>query len=149
MTVPIRPKDDNVLIILKPKPTVSRGGVHMVEMNRRARQTREALVVRVGPGYYGKPNYKFPAGPFHPTMLKAGQRILVDENAGQDYALDFTAPRHNKGAEFQKLCGRKGEFRFIREDEALAVLEEEPGDDEHAVISGVVVPSEQADTGDC
>jgi len=37
--------------------------------------------------------------------------------------MDLTVPRHNKSAEFQDLFGDAGEFRIVREQEILAVVE--------------------------
>jgi hypothetical protein len=49
--------------------------------------------------------------------------------AGQDYSLDLEAPRtnaspaHPDAASFATICGADGEYRVVREDEILAVLE--------------------------
>ena len=120
----IRPTQDNVVIRLEPEENVTASGVIGVKLKRGARDNRIATVLASGPGYYGRPTFLHPEGLFHPNELKEGDRILVDALAGQDYTLDINAPRHNKGIEFEKLLGERGEFRIIREQEALCIVEE-------------------------
>jgi hypothetical protein len=60
-----------------------------------------------------------------PTELKVGNVVLVHARAGQNYELDINVPRHNKPMDFAELGDERGEFRIIREDEVLGVLEEE------------------------
>ena len=121
----IRPTADNVVIVLEPEETMTPGGLYCAPQ-KGARYSRVGRVLSVGPGHYGRASWKHPEGCFHQTELRVGDRVIVDSKCGQDYRLDLNAPRQNKGAEFSALCGAKGEFRIIREDEALAVIE--PGE---------------------
>jgi co-chaperonin GroES (HSP10) len=109
---------DNVVIVLEPLPTETASGIAMVRTSAKgARESRTARVVASGPGYRTR------LGALVPNELKEGDRVVVDALAGQNYALDLTIPRHNKNNEFQELFGERGEFRIIRQDEALAVLD--------------------------
>ena len=119
----IRPLQDNVVIKLLPLESQTASGIAMVHMSKGARDHRRALVIASGPGYHGPPNYLHPEGLFHPNELRPGDTILVDAHAGQDYSLDINAPRHNKSIEFLDLVGERGEFRIIREQEALCIVE--------------------------
>jgi hypothetical protein len=60
-----------------------------------------------------------------PNTVQPGDRVIVDARAGQNYDMDLTTPRHNKPTEFQELVGERGEFRIVREEEILAVIEED------------------------
>lgn len=124
----MRPFADNVLIVLEPLPTMSDGGLHLPQQQqRRARDSRTAQVLAVGPGHYRQRKIGANGttdGVFVPTSVKPKERVLVDAQAGQDYTLDISVPRHNKSSEFQELLGWRGEFRIIREDEILGVLED-------------------------
>lgn len=110
---------DNVLIVFEPEATISAGGIHMPGTKKTARHSRKARVVASGPGYYTSLNK------FIPNETRRGDLVCVDSLAGQDYSLDLTVPRHNKSADFQELCGVKGEFRVVREQEIHFVIEEE------------------------
>jgi co-chaperonin GroES (HSP10) len=137
----IRPTADNVLIVLEPEEETTPGGLYMAPRNGpKPRYSRIAKVLAVGPGHYGRTSYKHPEGCWHPTTLRPGDRVIVDHLCGQDYRLDLTVPRHNKGAQFMNLLGQDGEFRIIREDEALAVVEKS---------SNPEIKAAEADTGDC
>lgn len=121
----IRPTADNVLVVLEPEVTETKSGLYTGPVTKKSRYSRIARVLAVGPGYYGRTSWLHPEGIFHAMELKPGDRVTVDALCGQDYKLDISVPRHNKGSEFQSLCGERGEFRIIREDEALAVVEED------------------------
>lgn len=116
---------DNVLIVLEPLPVMSEGGLHLPQQQRQgARGSRWAEVVMSGPGHHRQ--RRGDAGGtldsvFVPNETKPKDRVLVDANAGQDYTLDISIPRHNKGHDFQEMLGWRGEFRIVREDEILAV----------------------------
>lgn len=127
-----RPYADNVLIVLEPEPTETKSGLAMVRLRGPgARYSRTARVVATGPGYFDERLQRF-----IPNQIQAGERVIVDALAGQDYSLDLTVPRHNKGIEFQELLGERGQFRVVREQEILAVISDE------AVI-GDAVPTAQ------
>lgn len=109
---------DNVILVLEPKPTETESGIALVHSGgNRARESRTARVIRSGPGYHKKC-----CGGFVPNEVKEGDRVIVDALCGQNYDLDFSAPRYNKSAEFQELVGERGEFRIVRADEILAVV---------------------------
>jgi co-chaperonin GroES (HSP10) len=109
--------DNVVLEFVKPNPQAE-GAVVIVESGKAtARGHRIARVVASGPGYTRR------SGVFIANEVKTGDRVVVDALAGQDYAMDLSVPRHNKSAEFQDLFGDRGEFRIVREEEILGVLE--------------------------
>lgn len=123
---------DNVLLALEPLPSESKGGIALVHGARKARDHRTALVIAAGPGHYK--TRRVPAsgalqghteeqGAFIATQVKPGERVVIDAAAGEDYAFDVTAPRHNVPLEFQELIGERGEFRVVREAQILGVLE--------------------------
>ncbi len=105
---------DNVLLRFEAAAKMSAGGLHLPD-TRRGEKTREATVVAVGPGHVNR------AGRFVETSVKPGERVLVDAQAGQNYELDLSVPRHNKPTEW---AGDDGDFRIVREEEILAVLEQ-------------------------
>ncbi len=114
----LRAYADNVVLVLEPEPTETVSGIAMVrQRGPGARYSRTARVVSSGPGYWDERRLCF-----IPNEVKAGERVVVDALAGQNYELDLTAPRHNKPTEFQELCGERGEFRIVREQEILAVI---------------------------
>ncbi len=116
----VRPYHDNVVIVLDQQPTETKSGIAMVHTRPAGvREHRTARVVASGPGYYTK------LGALIANTVKAGDRVLVDALCGQNYAMDLTVPRHTKTSEFQELFGERGEFRIVREQEILAVLEDE------------------------
>ena len=109
---------DNVVIELIPLETQTASGIALVHGGKKgARDHRRARVVASGPGYYRD------SGVFVPNEVAAGETVIVDAHAGQDYAMDLSVPRHNKSAEFQELFGDRGEFRIVREQEILGVVE--------------------------
>lgn len=129
----LRPYADNVILVLEPEPTKTQSGLAMVRLRGPgARYSRTARVVSSGPGYWDERRLRF-----IPNEVRAGERVVVDALAGQNYDLDLTAPRHNKPTEFQELCGEKGEFRIVREQEILAVIAD-------GAVLGDAVPTAQA-----
>jgi co-chaperonin GroES (HSP10) len=110
---------DNVIIVLEPLPTETASGIALVNMGRNNKGHRTARVIASGPGYTSQ------RGVFIPNETRAGDRVIVDALAGQHYQMDLTVPRHNKTSEFQELFGEKGEWRIVREQEILGVLEDE------------------------
>lgn len=113
----IRAVQDNVIVRFLPEPEQTSGGLFIpqtAKANRRG--VKRAEVLAVGPGYYRDSGH----GRFIPTTLKVGEVVLVDALAGQDYCLDINTPRHNKGVEW---ADNQGNFRVVREDEVLAVIE--------------------------
>lgn len=117
---------DNVLIVLEPKEAMSKGGIHIPQtVGAGARDHRVARVLSVGPGHWtGCRHCGTRKTTFVPTELVAGDRVIVEAQAGQDYRFDVSVPRHNKSAEFQDICGTSGEFRICREAEILCVIGE-------------------------
>ena len=134
----IRPSKDNVIVVMEPLAGIqkSAGGIHLVESTKpTARASRWGRVVAVGPGHHklarrklGGREYTEETGAFIPTTVRFGDRVLLDADAGQDYALDISIPRHNVSEKFEELCGTKGEFRVIREDE-IHLYEREESDE--------------------
>lgn len=92
-------------------------GILFLPENRKLEQTLRAEVIAVGPGYFRDSGH----GRFIPTTLKPGEVVLVDRQAGQDYQWDINVPRQNKGADWGD---ERGNFRIVREEEVLAVIEE-------------------------
>jgi chaperonin GroES len=109
----IRMYQDNVALRFERLPERSVGGLHLPQT--RSEKTRTAVVLSVGPGHVNK------VGVFVPTQVQVGERVVVDQHAGQDYSLDLSCPRQNKPTEW---ANEQGEFRIVREDEILAVLDE-------------------------
>lgn len=116
----IRCYADNVVLVMEPLPTETASGLAIVH-NRSpgARESRTARVLASGPGYHRKC-----CGGFVPNEVREGDRVIVDALAGQNFAFDLNAPRQNKSAEFQELVGDRGEFRIVREEEILGIIEE-------------------------
>lgn len=118
---------DNVLVLLEPKPTETASGIQLVNIKGPgAREHRTAKVIAVGPGHY--PGCKACGGTrgnFIPTTLQPGDRVIVDAQCGSKWDLDVSSVRHNDRADFDELLGERGEHRVIREAEALGILEDE------------------------
>jgi co-chaperonin GroES (HSP10) len=111
----VKPYADNIAIEFLPEATSTAGGLHIPQQAQN-QKTRRARVVATGPGYYTS------LGKFVATTVQPGDTVLVDRLAGQDYVWDLSVPRHNKkGCDFSE-DGR--EWRMVREQEILAVLEE-------------------------
>lgn len=120
----VRAYADNVIIRLEPLETTTASGLAVVRSRAtESKGTRTAVVLASGPGHTTR------QGKFIPNETRPGQRVLVDAMAGQDYSLDLEAPRSNASAQypdassFSSLLGQKGEYRIVREDEILGVLE--------------------------
>ena len=114
----LRAYADNVVLAFEPRETQTASGLALVHGAKTgARDHRIARVVASGPGYHK------PSGLFVPNEVKTGDRVIVDALAGQNYQMDLSVPRHNKSQEFQELFGDRGEFRIVREEEILGVLE--------------------------
>jgi len=114
----IRAIQDNVVIRFLPPKKVSDGGCIFLPDTAKPEKTLKAEVIAVGPGHYRDNGH----GHFVPTTLKPGEIVLVDRQAGQDYCLDVNVPRQNKAADW---ADKNGNFRVVREEEVLAVLEDE------------------------
>jgi co-chaperonin GroES (HSP10) len=115
----IRAIQDNVIIRFLPPPKKTGGGILFMPDTAKPEKTLRAEVIAVGPGHYRDNGH----GKFIPTTLVAGEIVLVDRQAGQDYCLDVNTPRQNKDAEW---ADKFGNFRVVREDEVLAVVEGAP-----------------------
>ena len=123
---------DNVVLALEPLEQQTASGLHTPHSGKNgARDHRIARVVQSGPGYWTRMGKRDARGMyatgwrdvFVPNTVKPGERVIVDALAGQDYAMDLNVPRHNKNQEFQELFDERGEFRIVREEEILGVLE--------------------------
>ena len=118
---------DNVVIQLLPRESQTASGLALVHSGKNgAREHRQAKVIASGPGYRHPVKGRCGGthgGVFVPNEVKPGDIVLVDAHAGQNYDLDLTVPRHNKSAEFQELFGENAEFRIVREQEILGVVE--------------------------
>lgn len=112
----IRAVQDNVILRFLPPPTKAPGGLLFIPDTTRPEPTTRAEVVAVGPGYYRDSGH----GRFIPTTVRPGEIVLVERRAGQDYALDINVPRTNKETGW---ADEHGNFRVVREDEILAVIE--------------------------
>ena len=131
----IKPYADNVILVLEPLETLSASGLSLVNLKNpkdRIRGSRTARVIASGPGYWysrrrrlADRTFTEPTEVFVPNETRPGDRVIVDSNPGQDYALDITIPRTNINAEFTELLGDKAEFRVVREAEIYAVLGQE------------------------
>lgn len=130
----IKPRADNVLLVLEPLETRTASGLSIVPGNpKRMRGSRTARVLASGPGYWysrrqrlGSREFSAPTEVFVPNETKPGDRVIIDADHGQDYKLDLEIPRHNLSTEFQELLGERAEFRMVRESgEILAILDED------------------------
>jgi len=123
--VTFRAYADNVVLQFEPRETQTASGLTLVHSGKNgAREHRTARVIQSGPGYwhlFGSSQRTHRV--FVPNEVKVDDRVIVDALCGQDYSMDLSVPRHNKSAEFQELFGDKGEFRIVREEEILGVLE--------------------------
>jgi co-chaperonin GroES (HSP10) len=119
----IKPQQDNVVVQFL--PLLKSVGAILLPGNVKPEKTLKARVVAVGPGHYDRGG----RGPFIPTTVEVGDIVLVDRQAGQDYCLDINVPRQNKGAEF---ADGEDNFRVVREDEILAIVDDDPVLDEVA-----------------
>lgn len=122
---PVRPIQDNVFIALEPFSKETESGIAVVRSKEtQKRGTRAARVLATGPGYTSK------QGVFIPNTVKVGERVAVSALAGQDWSLDFDAPRqrasaaHPDEASFPVLGGHS-DVRCVREEEILAVISDD------------------------
>lgn len=104
---------DNVVLMFEPAASMSTV-LHIMESKPKHRLAR---VMLSGPGYITK------HGAMVENTVRERDRVVVDALAGQDYSLDFDVPRANKGAEFESIFGQSGNFRIVRQDEILGVVE--------------------------
>jgi len=126
-TTPLRMLSDNVLIVLEPPPKETKSGIAIVH-NRPAgaREHRTARVLAVGPGHYsGCKSCGGERTHLIPTELKPGDRVVVDAMCGNKWDFDVSSVRSNPNPQFDSMLGERGDFRVIREAEALAVITEE------------------------
>jgi len=114
----IRAVQDNVILRFLPPPERAPGGLLFIPDTARPEKTARAEVVAVGPGYFRDSGH----GRFIPTTLRPGEVVLIERQAGQDFALDINVPRTNKETTW---ADKHGDFRIVREDEVLAVVEAE------------------------
>lgn len=109
----IRAHQDNVVLMFEPMQSLS----SVITIMERKPKHRLARVMLSGPGYITK------SGAFIENTVRERDRVVVEALAGQDYALDIDIPRHNKGAEFESMFGNSGNFRVVREEEILGIIE--------------------------
>ncbi len=109
----VRAHQDNVVLRMAPEASLSQ----IIEIRDKKAKHRKAKVLVSGSGYVTD------QGTLIENTVKEGQEVVVDALAGQNYDLDFTLTRTNKGAEFQELFGQAGDYRICRCDELLAVIE--------------------------
>jgi len=123
----MRMLSDNVLVVLEPPPKETKSGIAIVHTRAPgAREHRTARVLAVGPGHYsGCKSCGGERTHLIPTELKPGDRIVVDAMCGNKWDFDVSSVRSNPNPQFDSMLGERGDFRVIREAEALAVLEEE------------------------
>ncbi len=112
----IKPTKDNVLLVLEPDvPQVTASGVVTVQLqaSSKAYANRTGRVLAVGPGHEDK------RGRFQPTSVQPGERVVIHCTAGDRY--EYT--KRQDFAEMYGLTGDNLEFRMVREEEILAVIE--------------------------
>lgn len=119
-----RPFQDNVFVELEPLNEVRESGLVLINKKPGAKDVRCGKVIAAGPGHWTEPNSVCPEGFFKETTVKPGDRVILEAYAGENYQKGFFIPRHNgRGAELGALGDLRGEFRIVREDEILAVIE--------------------------
>ena len=112
----IRPVKDNVLLLLdEDKPGETASGIALVHLadKSKAYGHRRGTVLACGPGYEDN------KGVFRATEVKPGDCVIVDVTAGDRYT-------YTKRQDFAKMFGvtrDNAEFRIVRNDEILAVIE--------------------------
>jgi chaperonin GroES len=109
----LRAHQDNVVLVFEPVQSMS---TLLTIMDRKPKH-RLAKVMLSGVGYITR------HGVMVENTVREGDRVVVDADAGQDYALDINTPRHNKGEEFESMFGHSGNFRIVREQEVLGVID--------------------------
>ena len=126
----IRAFRDNVVLLLEPLEHKTASGISIIEHQPKH---RTALVLSSGPGYYLQRrvrgsdmlgDHTEETAVLVPNQTRPGDRVLIDALAGQHYVLDVSVPRHNKETIFDQVGGERGEFRIVREQEILGVLED-------------------------
>jgi len=113
----LRAHQDNVILMFEPLQSMS----SLLTIMDRKPKHRLARVMLSGPGYVTK------QGVLVENTVRVRDRVVVDALAGQDYDLDVTVPRHNKGSEFESLFGESGNFRVVREEEILGIVGQSVG----------------------
>ena len=131
----IRPLADNVLLVLEPDtPKQTAAGVYTVQLQEKGKAygNRIGYVLAVGPGHYVPRKYRDQGDPIETTKFQAtttqpGERVVIRVTAGdryeytkrQDFADMYAARLAEWGIPFDSA-----EFRVVREDEVLAVIED-------------------------
>lgn len=117
---------DNVFLELEDETVTTASGLVFPSLKSAgAKRTRVGRVIDSGPGYWREPSYGNPHGVFIKNTVQVGERVLVDAIAGEVYHKGFFIPRNNgRGAQLAQIGELRGEFRIVREDEILGVLEE-------------------------
>jgi co-chaperonin GroES (HSP10) len=134
----IRAYDDNVIVRILPDQNKTEGGLFIPDQaTYDPTAACQAVVIASGPGYR-RPrkvgaNGVAAIGPFIPNQTRPGDIVLITRDAGQNFDMDLTCPRHNKAASW---ADDRGEFRILREEEILGILE---GAAEH--VASPLMPS--------
>lgn len=94
------------------------------------RGSRFGRVLLSGPGYYAQTRGEANSTVEQPRRFisnetRAGDRVLLDAQAGQVWDGELSVPRHNPGNEFGELLGISGELRIVREAEIHCILEDD------------------------
>lgn len=116
---------DNVLIELIPHATETASGILLARLTGdRATEHRKARVIASGPGRYTR------LGSLVPNEVKPGDVVVVSALCGDKTnwsSFDVgDAPRANEeNARVESVAGERGNYRVIRHDEILAVIEAE------------------------
>lgn len=109
----LRAHQDNVVLAFEPAESMSTV-LHIMESKPKHRLAR---VMLSGIGYVTK------HGVLVENTVRERDRVVVDAMAGQDYALDINVPRHNAKSDFESMFGHSGNFRVVRQDEILGIIE--------------------------
>jgi co-chaperonin GroES (HSP10) len=119
----IRPLKDNVLLVLEPdKPAETASGLSLVYLQEKGKAYghRKGHVLACGPGWRDE------RGVFRAVEVKPGDCVVVEVTAGDRYTYTKRQDMADMyGTELDRLGISRdaAEFRMIRFDEALAVIE--------------------------
>jgi len=121
----LRCYSDNVLLELLPHEARTSSGIHLARLAAdRASEHRKARVIASGPGRFTR------LGALVPNTVRPGDVVIVSALCGDKTnwsSFDVgDAPRSNeKNAVVAAVDGERGNYRMVREEEILAVIEPE------------------------